>query len=46
VRQFIGDDSIPAEIIGISKWRIKDTVAERYSSGNMYALRFLTGLDY
>jgi 2-polyprenyl-6-methoxyphenol hydroxylase-like FAD-dependent oxidoreductase len=46
VRQFIGDDSIPAEIIGISKWRINDTVAERYSRGNMYALRSPTGLGY
>lgn len=46
VRQFIGDDSIPAEIIGISKWRINDTVAERYSKGNMYAPRSPTWLDY
>jgi hypothetical protein len=45
VRQFIEDDSIPADIIGISKWRINDTVAERYSRDNLYALGPLTRLD-
>jgi hypothetical protein len=46
VRQVIGGDEIPTGTIGISKWRINDTVAERYSNGNMYVLESLTGLDY
>ena len=32
VRDFIGDDSIPAEIINTSKWAINEIVAEKYSS--------------
>lgn len=35
VREFIGDDSIPAEIIGVSKWRINEAIAEHYSKGNV-----------
>jgi 2-polyprenyl-6-methoxyphenol hydroxylase-like FAD-dependent oxidoreductase len=34
VRDFIGDDT-PAKILNISKWFINETVAERYSDGNM-----------
>ena len=32
VRDFIGDDSIPAKIINVSKWAVNEIVAERYSS--------------
>jgi 2-polyprenyl-6-methoxyphenol hydroxylase-like FAD-dependent oxidoreductase len=35
IKEFIGDSSIPAEIIGVSKWRINDTVADQYSKGNV-----------
>ena len=33
VKEFIGDDSIPAEILGISRWTINEIVAEHYSKG-------------
>lgn len=36
VKDMIGDDSIPAEVLGISKWLVNETVAEYYSDGNMY----------
>ncbi|KAJ4361117.1 uncharacterized protein N0V89_001686 [Didymosphaeria variabile] len=36
VKEFIGDDSIPAEILGVSRWYINETVAEQYSRGNVY----------
>lgn len=36
VKDMIGDDSIPAEILGVSKWLINETVAEYYSDGNMF----------
>ena len=32
VREFIGDDSIPARLLGVSKWAINEIVAESYSS--------------
>ena len=35
VKEFIGDDSILAEIIGISKWSINEVVAEHYSKGRV-----------
>lgn len=35
VRKEIGDDSIPFQIIGTSKWAVNEIVAERYSEGNM-----------
>jgi 2-polyprenyl-6-methoxyphenol hydroxylase-like FAD-dependent oxidoreductase len=38
VKNFIGDDSIPAEILSISKWLINETVAEEYSQGNVLCL--------
>ncbi|KIW62990.1 hypothetical protein PV04_09873 [Phialophora macrospora] len=38
IKEFIGDGSIPAEIIGVSKWRINDTVADQYSKGNVFCL--------
>lgn len=31
MKEFIGDDSIPTEILGVSKWRINDVVAENFS---------------
>jgi len=38
-KEWIGDDSIPAEIIGISKWYINEMVAEHYSdSYNVHCL--------
>ncbi len=36
VREFIGDDSIPAEILNVSKWYINEIVAEQYSKGDVY----------
>ncbi|KAI9836031.1 MAG: hypothetical protein M1819_001642 [Sarea resinae] len=38
VRSFIGDDSIPAEILSISKWNINEIVAETYQKGNVFCL--------
>jgi hypothetical protein len=35
VKQLIGDDSIPVELLGVSKWFINEIVAEYYSDGNM-----------
>jgi hypothetical protein len=35
VKDFAGDDSLPAEILGVSKWYINEIVAEYYSDGNM-----------
>ena len=31
MKEFIGDDSISTEILGVSKWRINDVVAEKFS---------------
>jgi 2-polyprenyl-6-methoxyphenol hydroxylase-like FAD-dependent oxidoreductase len=38
VKNLIGDDSISAEILGISKWFINEIVAEEYSKGNVFCL--------
>ena len=35
IKEFVGDDSIPVEILSISKWFINETVAEYYSDGNV-----------
>ncbi|KAL5591188.1 hypothetical protein FOVSG1_010077 [Fusarium oxysporum f. sp. vasinfectum] len=37
VRDFIGDDT-PAEILNVAKWFVNETVAEKYSQGNVYCL--------
>jgi hypothetical protein len=37
VKELIGDDT-PAEILGVSKWFINETVAEEYSRGNVFCL--------
>lgn len=36
MREFIGDDSIPIELLNVSKWRINDVVAEKYSKDKVY----------
>ncbi|RFU25148.1 hypothetical protein B7463_g11188, partial [Scytalidium lignicola] len=38
VKDFIGDDSIPVEILDISRWYINEIVAETYSQGNVFCL--------
>jgi 2-polyprenyl-6-methoxyphenol hydroxylase-like FAD-dependent oxidoreductase len=38
LRQWIGDDSLPLEILSVSKWLINEIVAERYSDGNIFCL--------
>jgi hypothetical protein len=35
VKTVVGDDSLPVEIMSVSKWFINETVAEYYSDGNM-----------
>jgi hypothetical protein len=35
VKEFVGDDSIPVEILSVSKWFVNEIVAEYYSDGNM-----------
>jgi len=34
----IGDDSLPVEILGVSKWFINEIVAEHYSNVNAFCL--------
>ncbi|KAJ5527093.1 hypothetical protein N7513_011252 [Penicillium frequentans] len=38
MKEFIGDDSIDTEILGVSKWRINDVVAEEFSRGRVFCL--------
>ncbi|KAF7896144.1 hypothetical protein EAF00_006159 [Botryotinia globosa] len=38
VKDMIGDDSIHAEVLGLSKWLVNETVAEYYSDGNIFCL--------
>jgi 2-polyprenyl-6-methoxyphenol hydroxylase-like FAD-dependent oxidoreductase len=38
VKQFIGDDSIPVEILDTARWQINNTVAQKYSSGRVFCL--------
>ncbi|KAK5687692.1 hypothetical protein LTS10_001832 [Elasticomyces elasticus] len=38
VRGFIGDDSVQVMVKSISKWYINETVANDYSSGNVFCL--------
>lgn len=35
VHQFIGDDSVSVQILGVSNWQINEIAAERYSRDNM-----------
>jgi hypothetical protein len=35
VKELIGDDSIPVEILDVSKWYINEIVAEYYNVDNM-----------
>jgi 2-polyprenyl-6-methoxyphenol hydroxylase-like FAD-dependent oxidoreductase len=35
MKEFIGDDSISTEILGVSKWRINDVVAKKFSKGRV-----------
>lgn len=35
VKTLVGDDTIPVEILGVSKWFINEIVAEYYSKDNM-----------
>jgi 2-polyprenyl-6-methoxyphenol hydroxylase-like FAD-dependent oxidoreductase len=38
VKQFIGDDSIPVEILDTARWQINNSVAQKYSSGRIFCL--------
>jgi 2-polyprenyl-6-methoxyphenol hydroxylase-like FAD-dependent oxidoreductase len=38
VKQFIGDDSIPVEILDVTRWQINNTIAEKYASGRVFCL--------
>ena len=38
VRDFVGNDDIPAEIIDVSKWYINEIIAEYYADGNVFCL--------
>lgn len=38
IGQMIGDDSIPFEILDVSKWLINDVVADTYSKGHVFCL--------
>ena len=41
MKELVGDDSIPVEILGVSKWYINEIVAEYYSKDNMYVANCL-----
>ena len=36
VKDFVGDPSVPVELISISKWYVNEIIAEYYADGNMY----------
>ena len=38
VKEFIGIDSIPIEVLDVSRWYINEIVAEYYSDGNVYGI--------
>ncbi|KAK3937785.1 phenol 2-monooxygenase [Diplogelasinospora grovesii] len=38
IREMIGDPAVRVEILDVSKWWINETVAERYSDGNVFCL--------
>ena len=38
VKEFVGDDSIPVEVLDVARWQINNTVAARYSSGRVFCL--------
>lgn len=38
VKSFIGDDSIDAEILDVSRWTVNEIVAETYSKSNVFCL--------
>ncbi|KAB8343284.1 hypothetical protein FH972_022871 [Carpinus fangiana] len=38
IRDFIGNDRIPITVTDVSKWRINEVVAEKYSDGNIFCL--------
>ncbi|KAH8802495.1 FAD binding domain-containing protein [Xylogone sp. PMI_703] len=38
VNQFIGDSSVKAEILDITKWRVNETYANEYSKGRVFCL--------
>ncbi|KUJ13596.1 uncharacterized protein LY89DRAFT_622534 [Mollisia scopiformis] len=38
IKTMVGDDSLPVEIIGVSKWFINEIVAEYYSDSNIFCL--------
>jgi hypothetical protein len=35
VKEMIGDDSLPVKILDTSQWTINETVAEKFSDGNV-----------
>jgi hypothetical protein len=45
VRQFIGDDSISVQALGISTWNINEIAAEKYSQGNVLAIHYYFPLN-
>ncbi|KAJ9257680.1 hypothetical protein DTO207G8_1956 [Paecilomyces variotii] len=38
MKEWIGDDSIPVELINVSKWRLNEVVAKTYSKGRVFCL--------
>ena len=38
IRETIGDPSIEAEILGVSRWVINETYSQQYSKGNIFCL--------
>ena len=39
LKDVIGDDRVPIEIVDVSRWKVNETVADMYSDGNVYASR-------
>lgn len=38
IQELIGDNSVKVELLNVSKWFVRETVAEYYSDGNIYCL--------
>ncbi|KAJ5619935.1 hypothetical protein N7510_003919, partial [Penicillium lagena] len=38
MKEFIGDDTIDTELLGVSKWRLNEVVAKTFSKGRVFCL--------
>ncbi|KAH9204489.1 FAD binding domain-containing protein [Leptodontidium sp. 2 PMI_412] len=40
ITKFIGDESIPVELLDISRWQLNNSVAQQYSGGRVFCLGY------